>query len=420
MPDEKVVPLDISGGYKSPSIPLAIHYLSDEVLIGDDAYTFELEEESLLCCDFTQAKNQWIYDYFKLLMDKVKDRTSNNEFSELVLIHDELSFISKFVTWFSEGGMKPSNGLSLRISELPIEMAIGGYIKTMSDLGEAAAGNSNKHFLWISPDHVLGFAGSIKAGQVTILKEDLNIRLNTFDEYIKNLLANEHFNIGFKEIDSVQKHKVNQLYDGQKMILWKMWDQDKDVSLYSSISFPPKKIFINSREIKMDMSLKLSKWKAEIKDYIQDKEDLRWCVTGDMVLLKEMTNDSFASFKRMDDLTVLGAKAYLEVKKTGIELVKTEEYNKVFGFMEEDTFIPIFKDGEPKGKLIHYQADLIFTKIPETLNIYSHEKDDLIDDLKLEYKLKLLKKDELQRIHINIFMNKRSEIEEVRYELRRL
>ncbi len=402
--------VDTTGGYGKKSIPLDIHYLKEgDILIGEDAITYEEEEGSNYIESILHAQDEVVLDYILVLINKVEDLIPGLTILNIVIVSDQLKFGSKTFKHMAKAKKK-----DLEISQLSIDDAIAGWI-----YGKEKTLDHQKKLLVSYFDYkkLISFRVNILPDThlIELTKYSIQFDLNAIHDFYMHALMKSH-NI---EDHKISHHQMKQLYSHQKATLHKQLMLDKDVNVYSSLFFPPRKIVLTYETYKtfqdhwyeqLISENGISQWdvlKTVDQHFISGGYDLiQFCHNFDDL---EWLSQDFDEYLLLD-----GGYRFYETMLKGKEIRFKQSLDYSIGVFNEKEFYPIVEETDQFFE--HYEVELLLTDYQEDIQLFSKVKEKIIPI----YNIPMKEPKKIQRILLKIDLNQDKEIEEVLYELRRL
>jgi len=399
--------IDITGGYGKKSIPLHIHYLKDgEILIGEDAIIYDIEEDSRFIESIIYAKEINAVDYINVLNKKIKKLISNLRMTTIILITDLRKFRTKEFQSVFRSKLETTD-----LQIISVEEAMAGWfyknllpdqVITMMylDYKNLYIYNLNKH---------------TKSDTIQITSEKTPLDLNAIHEFYINRLSQLHQ----KTDTAFTKHQISQLYNSQKATIHKQILGDKDVNIYTSICFPPKKLvllFKEFKEFKENWYEQLStEGGISILKRLESVDKVT--MTGGYDLINFL--NSFNTFELPtknynDNLLLDGGFHFYESVLSGKDIIYKQSLEYSIGIFNDQEFYPLIEEHEEFVK--NYEIDLILTDNQKEIQFFAKTN----QTIKPVYALSITTPQKIQRVLVRIEINNDKEIEEVSYELRRL
>jgi len=404
--DEKCHYIDVTGGYGKKSIPLYLHYLKDgEVLIGEDAIIYDQEDNSVFIQSILYAKISHQVTYIKVLMGKVEELIPELKVTNIVIVTDQKAFKSKDF----ESLLSDELG-SMSLTRISVEKAMAGWYKLHGYKDKVTTSYLDyKKLTYYNID------SQKDTSLVTITKDQINLDLKAVNDYYINLLRHLHKD----DFNEVTKFQITQLYNNQKATLHKQLLSHKDVNVYSSIFFPPKKLVLPYESYQRFKNT----WYEQFNE-LGGISTLKQLETVDKVISSggyDLINflNSFDEFDFPTDhydeyLLLDGAFHYYQCLLHDEELIYKQSLDYSIGVFNHKEYYPLIEEDTQLKD--HYEVELILSDNHKEIQLFSKVK----ESIKPLHTLVIEKPSKLAKILLKIKLNNDKEIDEVSYELRRL
>lgn len=399
--------IDVTGGYGKKSIPLHIHYLKDgEILIGEDAIVYDIEEDSRFINSIIYAKEINAVDYINVLNKKIEKLIPDLRIATIILITDLRKFRTKE---FQSIFISKLKTVDLQIISIKEAMA-GWFYKNLSPNQEITT-----LYLDYKNLYIYNLSNHTKSDAIQITSEKIPLDLNAIHEFYINILSQLHQ----KADTTFTKHQISQLYNSQKATIHKQLLGDKDVNIYTSIYFPPRKLVVPFKvfkEFKENWYKQLS-----IEGGISVLKRLKFMdkviMSGGYDLINFL--NSFSTFelptKDYNEYLLLdGGFHFYESVLSGKDIIYKQSLEYSIGIFNDQEFYPLIEEHEEF--INSYEINLILTNNQKEIQLFTK----INQNIKPMYTLKIAIPQKIQRILVKIEINNDKEIEEVSYELRRL
>lgn len=404
--DEVCHYVDVTGGYGKKSIPLHIHYLKDgEVLIGEDAIVYDQEDDSKFISSILYASRQNQIDYIRVLLEKVEELIPELKIINLVLVSNKKGFSNDEFRSLINKSLKHISYTLLSVEEA----MVGWYHKQNL--------NSNLTTIYLDYKNLLYFdINRLEEDTlITINSKSINLDLNAINEYYINLLGQLHKD----GLNDFTKFQIRQLYNNQKPTLHKQLVTHKDVNVYSSIFFPPRKYVLDYKKFKAFKDTWYEQLIAtnginSIK-YLESVDKVVSTGGYDLInFLNSFDEFDFPNYNYDEYLLLDGAYSYYQSMIKGQELIQQHSLDFCIGVFNDKEFYPLIEeDIEFRDK---YELELIVSDYQTEIVLFSKVN----ESVKPVYTVTIDEPRDLSRLILTIKLSNDKEIEEVSYELRRL
>ncbi len=412
--DNCFVNVDITGGYGSIYIPLMIHYIDDDIFIGEDALTFDLEEISRFAFNINDEDNVTIADYICVLIDKIHNQTPYKKIDRLIFVESNGYIYESFNNALPKLVHKKfSIFKSIELIGVLNKDAIAGYAMEYGTDFDIAIFDQYK---------ISKYSLSSNNNKIQLLVNDDIMDFTVIDKYYLNKLALNHYERVYDELELLEQHKLSQLYKGQQVSLHKQFAMNKNVNIYSSITFPPKKITLDYDEFQQTYTKVNAQYNKNITNWIAStqKTKFMYCGIGQYIsLIKSFKGETRGEIFN-ENLLVEGGFIYLKYLQTNINILEDTIIGYNIGLLEHGEFIPLIRKEYPLTEII--DIDILITDNQTHVKLYTNDKEEikLVGTIDLTEILRKYRVDNIIRIGILMKMNQNKEIKEVNYELRKL
>lgn len=249
--NERFSMVDLSGGYGSIRIPYALqenHWEEEQqVLIGEDAINFDLHENSRYIENVWEHPKDWVI-FVSILVKKVKELYQDCRLSKLFcFVHEAKQVDERKEPLETELNMDVIFVNGRQIFDL--------YVEIHAQIGKKYLGLYLEDGLYL-------YSKEQKAQQ------KLFLFAKVFDDYVMSYLRDQV--AGKEKLSVIQNHQLKRIFYQQRIYLFRKLFAGKDVSIYSSVTYPPKKITFSAQEFLNFFYEKTSG--HELKRWVEDVE----------------------------------------------------------------------------------------------------------------------------------------------------
>ncbi len=368
-----IEPMDLTGGYGTLDVGLNLLILNQESFVGQDALQFDLDDKGRYLDNVLSGDIDFIESYLVTLLDKIRDYTSYKNLDQLVIIHDHHHGIESLKKRY------PKRFEDLDLDYVTYTEAVAGYgchhQESLVIVDEERIRSYKVHKVLVEESRK----------RCSVISSDYEVNTLYLDNFYQDLLADELELMSKEEkkpLSDTLAHDLRRLYLTQKNTLRKLHLGMDRVSIYSSISFPPRKVVIERVSIEgafeklkgqVDNCLKSLEVLKEDKDSVDD-----FLLSGRWEILRwVLPDDKFMGLKGGQGLLSYGADYYLEERESGNDLLSVSSLGFTIGIIEEEYHPLVFED-EPYHKGI--SLDLMIEDDIEEVTLYK-EKEGQVKEL---------------------------------------
>jgi len=390
--------IDITGGFGRRELPLAIHYTNDnERLIGDDAYEFDYGEHAFLIESVRDTDIKHRRDFIVALMTKIENQMPQYKVSKLVIICGPKDYEEK--VWDMDILPKPHI--------VKYKEAVAGYcLRFFKDSKDALP----IHYFDGEEDYIYNVFNQDK--QIYVEETKARVPLSDIDQYYLDLLYKEHK----KHDEKIKRSWIKSLFVKECQRLYRQLAVNKDIKVYSSITYPPIQINLKQKAFNHFRQEWIDAFKLGDLYNVEEQmtDGFIYCGRSEWI---QLVKDAFSSFTGHleEHLMLDGAYAFLELQESEKLSLKISEplvskLGITIGVMSGDQFISLLERGSHLKS--EYCFDMILTDYEEILDIWIDENNEKkrIRTLPIKHPSHILK------IKLFILMNGDREVKEVYYE----
>lgn len=403
--------VDITGGYGKKSVPLYLHFQQeeDEPLIGEDALLYDVIELQFI--DSIYCSSVYFVEYMSVLLKKVKNIIHEGNLTRLVFVFsEEQGYITEQdykLIEFIEG--MPVFWISRR--------------KSVKSYYESQKLNDKRQGLYIDDRYL--YISMFEENEIENYRFEFSLK--TIDDFYLNLLSR------YTMLEK-NDYRVIKLYEGHKGLIHQGIINQKDVHVYSNLTFPPLKITIYNAEVFEFIRQWESEYSIEILSFIKKHKSslFEFLGTGhDLPIMRNVLGKRLKEMGINDRALAIGSVYYLD---TGMI---EDTFNKGYFLQYKNERIDLIRAGDIFSS--KYKVELVVTHDVDKLELFETTKDfsngqsdDSIDarsDSTVELtksinepinSLKFSEKADIAIIDYSISFDSDQKVSEVYYEVRRI
>lgn len=382
--------LDITGGYGKKAIPLFLHYVEDETkpLIGEDALLYDEEEKSFI--KYMLKDEQSFLAYFEVLIHKLSDQYTLTQGDRIVLIYSE------------EQCFEHLKSISKLLGHTTLWL---GIKECLGSCGSIAETKDSDEFLILTFDEVLVYQVFVQGN--TTKTSVSEFPMTEMDDFYMEMIKSHHE-------EAINEYKILKLYEAQKGLIQQQLLTQKNVNVYSSLQYPPKKITL---DFKLSYQFLIQWEKAFSVPFLQQISKMPFKVIYiattyfDHPLIRTVFGKKSHRFITIDFLLPKGAIALLQESVNKFKTRSLESFDNAYHIRTNDLDVEIISKGQEFTQKI--EIELVLTDFQNVIELHQIG---IENSLKSELHIKSDKN--IQLIQYIMLFDERQNLCEVYYELR--
>lgn len=406
--DEQLHFLDITGGYGKRAIPLQMHYISDDdvYLIGEDAINYEVDETTIYYKNVLNEDSIKMCCFINGIIGKVQVMIPNLNMTQLVMIYNGDERINAMIKGISEYYKKQLIQVQYLFF---VEAVASWYLKE---------GIKNKIQYHYFDDEVVHYIELIPLDESHVFVEKYKrhpFLLGLIDSFYINYLNKAHK----KE---QKKTELYRLYNDQMTTLYSQMTKEKDVSVYSSLEYPPIRIKVAKEKVTLFLERFEEEFINDYKVFVEEKERGYYSGAYNKKIFVDALLDMKVKQIQYIENSLLEGGYYYFSQQLDDNFIKKNMTKCNIGVLDsEGRFIKI--DIKPMIIKNWNEINLVMTHFEKKINIVeviSNVEQPEILEYKTIKRIEIENPSMLLRMKIMILVNEEGQVEEVRHELRNL